>query len=121
MTLDDLKKNLEENCIPFEIKDWDTIIFTNEDYIYKIDSDYWALPKHPHKLDRSVSQLKLDGHLSCDIEILHLFRLQNLHHNDVFVSKAAIIDHVVFSLKRVTLIFENFFCHKTTSLYGFRM
>lgn len=30
MTLDELKKNLEDNCIPFEIKDW-----TYEDYLEK--------------------------------------------------------------------------------------
>ena len=30
MTLEDLKKNMEENCIPFEIKDW-----TFEDYLEK--------------------------------------------------------------------------------------
>jgi len=43
--------------VPFYITDWDTITFTNEDYIYKIDSEYWGLPKTSKKLDRSISHM----------------------------------------------------------------
>ena len=43
--------------VPFTITDWDTITFTNRDYIYKIDSEYWGLPKNSITLDRSVSHM----------------------------------------------------------------
>jgi len=43
--------------VPFFITDWDTITFTNDNYIYKIDSEYWSLPKTSLKLDRSVSHM----------------------------------------------------------------
>ena len=51
--------------VPFVITDWDTITFTNENYIYKIDTEYWELPKKSIKLDRSVS---------------HMIRWQNLEY-----------------------------------------
>lgn len=41
--------------VPFEIVDWDTIYFLDDDYIYRIDTEYWELPKVPKKIDRSVS------------------------------------------------------------------
>ena len=53
--------------LPFVISDWDLITFTNENYIYKIDSEYWALPKGSIKLDRSVS---------------HMIRWQNLEYDE---------------------------------------
>ena len=53
--------------VPFVITDWDTITFTNENYIYKIDSEYWELPKKSIKLDRSVS---------------HMIRWQNLEYQE---------------------------------------
>ncbi|MBO4532588.1 MAG: hypothetical protein IKX70_02255 [Treponema sp.] len=43
--------------VPFVITDWNTITFTNDNYIYKIDSEYWSLPKNSIKLDRSVSHM----------------------------------------------------------------
>ena len=43
--------------VPFVISDWDTITFTNNNLIYKIDSEYWSLPKNSVKLDRSVSHM----------------------------------------------------------------
>ena len=43
--------------VPFVISDWTTITFTNDNYIYKIDSEYWSLPKSSIKLDRSVSHM----------------------------------------------------------------
>ncbi len=53
--------------LPFVVTDWDTITFTNENYIYKIDSEYWELPKKSLKLDRSVS---------------HMIRWQNLEYQE---------------------------------------
>ena len=53
--------------VPFVITDWDTITFTNDNYIYKIDSEYWELPKKSITLDRSVS---------------HMIRWQNLEYNE---------------------------------------
>ena len=43
--------------VPFIITDWNTITFTNDNYIYKIDSEYWSLPKNSIKLDRSVNHM----------------------------------------------------------------
>ena len=43
--------------VPFVITDWTTITFTNDNYIYKIDSEYWSLPKNSIQLDRSVSHM----------------------------------------------------------------
>lgn len=43
--------------VPFYITDWDTVTFTDQDFIYKIDSEYWSLPKEPVHLDRSVSHM----------------------------------------------------------------
>ena len=53
--------------VPFVVTDWDTITFTNDNYIYKIDSEYWNLPKKSIKLDRSVN---------------HMIRWQNLEYNE---------------------------------------
>ena len=52
--------------VPFVITDWNTITFTNDNYIYKIDSEYWGLPKNSVTLDRSVS---------------HMIRWQNLEYD----------------------------------------
>ena len=43
--------------LPFEISDWETIRFLDDDLIYKIDSEYWGLPKEPRKINRSVSHM----------------------------------------------------------------
>lgn len=51
--------------VPFVITDWNLITFTNQNYIYKIDSEYWSLPKESISLDRSVS---------------HMIRWQNLEY-----------------------------------------
>ncbi|MCR5188713.1 MAG: hypothetical protein K6C97_07230 [Treponema sp.] len=43
--------------VPFVIEDWNTITFTNQNLLYKIDSEYWGLPKEARVLDRSVSHM----------------------------------------------------------------
>lgn len=43
--------------VPFYITDWDTITFTNDNLIYKIDSEYWSLPKEPKKIDRNINHM----------------------------------------------------------------
>lgn len=43
--------------VPFEIKDWDTITFTDKNLIYKIDSEFWELPKKARKIDRTQSHM----------------------------------------------------------------
>ena len=40
--------------VPFYITDWNTITFTDQNLIYKIDSEYWGLPKEPRVLNRSM-------------------------------------------------------------------
>lgn len=43
--------------LPIKIQDWETLEFLDENLIYKIDSEYWELPKKPVKLDRTVSHM----------------------------------------------------------------
>lgn len=43
--------------LPIRIQDWETLEFLDENLIYKIDSEYWELPKKPIKLDRNVSHM----------------------------------------------------------------
>ena len=43
--------------VPFEISDWESISFTDDKLIYKIDSEYWSLPTEPRHIDRSVSHM----------------------------------------------------------------
>ena len=43
--------------VPFSITDWETVTFNDNNLIYRIDSEYWGLPKEPRKLDRSVSHM----------------------------------------------------------------
>lgn len=43
--------------LPFEISDWETITFKNDNFIYKVDSEYWGLPSEPRYIDRSVSHM----------------------------------------------------------------
>lgn len=42
--------------VPFYVTDWNTITFTDEDLIYKVDSNYWQ-PMTSIELDRSVSHM----------------------------------------------------------------
>lgn len=43
--------------VPFEITDWETITFVNDNFIYKVDSEYWGLPTEPRKIDRTTSHM----------------------------------------------------------------
>lgn len=43
--------------VPFVITDWDKITFTDKNLLYKIDSEYWELPKKPKTIDRSKSHM----------------------------------------------------------------
>ena len=43
--------------VPFEVSDWETVTFTDKNFIYKIDSEFWGLPTEPVKLDRSISHM----------------------------------------------------------------
>ncbi len=43
--------------VPFEISDWETIYFKDDNYIYKVDSEYWGLPTEPRKIDRTTSHM----------------------------------------------------------------
>ena len=43
--------------VPFKVIDWETISITDKKYIYKIDDEWWSLPKEPVKIDRSKSHM----------------------------------------------------------------
>lgn len=43
--------------VPFYITDWNKITFTDDNLIYKIDSEYWELPKSERIIDRNVGHM----------------------------------------------------------------
>lgn len=43
--------------VPFSITDWDTISFDDRKFIYKIDDQWWSLPKEPVKIDRNQNHM----------------------------------------------------------------
>ena len=43
--------------VPFTITDWNTISFNDENFLYKIDTEYWELPKKPKTIDRTASHM----------------------------------------------------------------
>lgn len=43
-----------KRTLPFTITDWSTINFEDKDLLFKIDDEYWELPKLSKTLDRSV-------------------------------------------------------------------
>lgn len=43
-----------KRTLPFSIQDWETINFEDKDLIYKVDDEYWQLPKGSRKIDRTV-------------------------------------------------------------------
>lgn len=54
------------NDLPFSISDWETITFTNKNLLFKIDNEYWELPKSSRKLDRTKSHMILWQDLNYD-------------------------------------------------------
>ena len=47
----------EERTVPFELKDWETFVFTGEKLIYQIDDEFWTASKEALHLDRSVQHV----------------------------------------------------------------
>lgn len=47
-------ESFTQKFLPFEIENWDTVIFNDRNYIYKIDDEFWSLPDKPVKIDRNV-------------------------------------------------------------------
>ena len=43
--------------VPLQIENWDTLIFTDPDLLYKVDDEYWTRPKDKRILDRSVEHV----------------------------------------------------------------
>ena len=39
--------------VPVKIEDWETIVFTDKNLLYKIDDEYWSLPLENRTIDRS--------------------------------------------------------------------
>lgn len=52
-----VKGTFSRRDLPFTVQNWDTISFEDENLIYKIDNEYWGLPKDSVKLDRSVRHM----------------------------------------------------------------
>ncbi|MCQ2592219.1 MAG: chitobiase/beta-hexosaminidase C-terminal domain-containing protein [Treponema sp.] len=52
-------KTFSRKNVPFYITDWDYITFTDRNYIYKIDKEFWSLPAENESrfLDRSISHM----------------------------------------------------------------
>ncbi|MCR5495853.1 MAG: chitobiase/beta-hexosaminidase C-terminal domain-containing protein [Treponema sp.] len=43
--------------VPFEIIDWNTLVFNDKSFIYKIDDQWWSQPKERVALDRTVNHM----------------------------------------------------------------
>ena len=56
--------------------------------------------------DRGIGQLELDRDLGGHVQIALFRALEDLHHDDVLVREAAVINDVVFPLERMTLILQ---------------
>ena len=53
-TLPAIRGTYSRKRVPFEIRDWDTIVFTDKKMIYKIDGGWWTQSAVPIKVDRAV-------------------------------------------------------------------
>lgn len=56
--------------------------------------------------ERGIGELELNGYLCSNVDILDLFCLKYLHHDDILVSKAAVINEIVLPLEGMTLILQ---------------
>ncbi|MGP1458549.1 MAG: chitobiase/beta-hexosaminidase C-terminal domain-containing protein [Treponema sp.] len=52
-TLPAVRGTYSRRDVPFEIRDWDTVVFTDKKMIYKIDGGWWTQPDVPIKIDRA--------------------------------------------------------------------
>ncbi|WP_027727767.1 FN3 associated domain-containing protein [Treponema sp. C6A8] len=39
--------------VPIKIEDWETVVFTDKNLLYKIDDEYWSMPLENRHIDRS--------------------------------------------------------------------
>ena len=53
-TLPAMRGTYSRRVVPFEIRNWDTIVFTDKKMIYKIDGGWWTQPNVPIQVDRAV-------------------------------------------------------------------
>lgn len=53
-TLPAIRGTYSRRAVPFEIRNWDTIVFTDKKMIYKIDGGWWTQPNVPIQVDRAV-------------------------------------------------------------------
>ena len=53
-TLPAIRGTYSRRVVPFEIRDWDTIVFTDKKMIYKIDGGWWTQSAVPIQVDRAV-------------------------------------------------------------------
>ena len=73
-----------------------------------------GLLDHPvPALEVGVGELELNGHPGGHVQVVHLFGLHHLEHDDVFVGHAAVVDQVVLAAQGVTLVGQGdlFFGH----------
>lgn len=75
-------------------------------------SDFFTMRS---RLDRRVGELQLDAHAGGDLQLtgafrtgnrLDRFRVHDLHHDDVLVGHAAVIEDVVLAAERVSLVHQ---------------
>jgi len=43
--------------VPFRIENWENIVFTDNNVLYKIDGEFWQLSSKNRKIDRSISHM----------------------------------------------------------------
>lgn len=75
--------------VPFLIENWEKIIFTSDDLLYKIDDEFWSLPTESRILDRNESHMISWQNLEYDSSnIVNFFvlpakpKIQKKHNSD---------------------------------------
>ena len=51
-----------------------------------------------------VGELELDGHALGELEVLHVLGVEHLHHDDILIRHAAIVQDVILPAQWMTLI-----------------
>ena len=62
-------------------------------------------------LDLGIGQLKLNGDLGGNIQILNLLGIHDLNLNNVLVGHIAEVNQIILSAERMSFIFQCVFCH----------
>ena len=62
-------------------------------------------------LDLGIGQLKLNGDLGGNLQILYLLGIHDLNLNNVLVGHIAEVNQIILSAERMSFIFQCILCH----------